>query len=284
MTSSTGAPFGSGSAEYWAWPSASFATSLRGDALQEGQGARALDLELAHVGDVEEPGRLAHGHVLADEPGVLDRHVPAAEGDHLRAASRGGRRSAASCAACRSAVSKSSSSTSGRRKAQAITRPRARVNARRALMRKELCATIRRASGWQPRARAGAGDVSRHLLELPGRVRRPERRLVLGRPQEPHQALPVLLPLLLRRQRESTSRSSGARRPQRLQDELADPRQEQGPAGRHPHPHEEAHDAAAARRARRAEEHGPAAGRDPGRRAAWSSREDIDGRAAHARA
>ena len=53
--------------------------------------------------------------------------------------------------------------------------------------------------------------------------------------------------------------------PQRMQDELATLQQEQGPAGRRPHPHEEADDAAAPGGARRAEEHRQAAGRDPGR-------------------
>jgi hypothetical protein len=57
-----------------------------GDALQERERARAQDLELPHVGDVEEAGGLADGQVLGDQAGILDRHVPAAEGNHLRAA------------------------------------------------------------------------------------------------------------------------------------------------------------------------------------------------------
>ena len=85
MTSSTRPPLGIGSAEYCAWPSASFATSLS-DALQERERALALDLDLAHVGDVEQAGGGAHRLVLGDEPGVLDGHLPAGEGHHLRAA------------------------------------------------------------------------------------------------------------------------------------------------------------------------------------------------------
>src|SRR4029078_6794018 len=35
-------------------------------------------------GDVEQPGRGAHGAVLLDDPGILDRHLPAGEIDHPR--------------------------------------------------------------------------------------------------------------------------------------------------------------------------------------------------------
>ena len=35
--------------------------------------------------DVEDADAGAHGHVLGDEAGVFDRHVPAAEVDHLGA-------------------------------------------------------------------------------------------------------------------------------------------------------------------------------------------------------
>ena len=51
-------------------------------ALQEGEGALPLDLELAHVGDVEEAGGGPDGRVLGDEARVLDGHVPPAEGHH----------------------------------------------------------------------------------------------------------------------------------------------------------------------------------------------------------
>jgi hypothetical protein len=43
----------------------------------------AGDLELAHVADVEETGALTDGKMLLRDAGVLDGHVPAAEGDHL---------------------------------------------------------------------------------------------------------------------------------------------------------------------------------------------------------
>jgi hypothetical protein len=43
------------------------------------------DLDLAHVADVEDPRPLADGKVLGHDAGILDRHVPAAETDHLGA-------------------------------------------------------------------------------------------------------------------------------------------------------------------------------------------------------
>ena len=70
------------------------------------------------------------------------------------------------------------------------------------------------------------------------------------------------------------------RAPQRMQDELATLQQEQGPAGRRAHPHEEDHHAAAAGGAGRAEEHRQAAGRDPGRPRPREGRRRR-GRAAH---
>ena len=53
--------------------------------LQEVAGARPFDLELAHVRDVEHAGVGPHGAVLVDDAGVLHRHLPARERDHLRA-------------------------------------------------------------------------------------------------------------------------------------------------------------------------------------------------------
>ncbi len=47
--------------------------------------ARPLDLELAHVRDVEDAAVRAHGAVLRDHALVLDRHLPAGEGHHPRA-------------------------------------------------------------------------------------------------------------------------------------------------------------------------------------------------------
>jgi len=55
--------------------------------LYGGQGARAAELNLAHVADVEEAHAGADGQVLGDETsaraGVLDRHIPAAEVHHF---------------------------------------------------------------------------------------------------------------------------------------------------------------------------------------------------------
>ncbi len=51
--------------------------------LQEGQRARALDHDLAHVGDVEQAGVLADGGVLLESAGgVLHWQQPAGELDH----------------------------------------------------------------------------------------------------------------------------------------------------------------------------------------------------------
>ena len=47
--------------------------------------ARAAELDVAHVADVKDADAGAHGHVLGGEAGVFDRHVPAAEVDHLGA-------------------------------------------------------------------------------------------------------------------------------------------------------------------------------------------------------
>jgi hypothetical protein len=45
-------------------------------------GALAPDLDLAQVGQVEDPDPLAHRLVLGHGALVLDRHVPAGEGAH----------------------------------------------------------------------------------------------------------------------------------------------------------------------------------------------------------
>ena len=53
--------------------------------LEEVQRLAPDDLDLAHVADVEQPGARPHRHVLVDDAGVLDRHVPAGELDHAGA-------------------------------------------------------------------------------------------------------------------------------------------------------------------------------------------------------
>jgi hypothetical protein len=46
--------------------------------------ARAFDVELAHVRDVEDAGVGAHGSMLADHALVLDGHLPPGERNHAR--------------------------------------------------------------------------------------------------------------------------------------------------------------------------------------------------------
>ena len=58
---------------------------VAGDVLDGAESVAAGNLDLPHVADVEEPGGGADRHVLLDEAGVLDRHVPAAELDHASA-------------------------------------------------------------------------------------------------------------------------------------------------------------------------------------------------------
>ena len=57
---------------------------VAGEPLQRRQSAGAAELHLAHVRDVEEARRRPHRPVLVQDPPVLDRHVPIAEGNHLR--------------------------------------------------------------------------------------------------------------------------------------------------------------------------------------------------------
>ena len=56
-----------------------------GEALHRGESARSADFDLSHVADVEEPGVRAHGRVLIENGGVLNRHLPAAEIDEAGA-------------------------------------------------------------------------------------------------------------------------------------------------------------------------------------------------------
>jgi hypothetical protein len=76
--SSTMPPSGVQIGVYSALPILSFSTSLVTSAL-----ARYEDL--AHVGQVEDPGVLANGEVLVYDAGVLHRHDEPCELDHLAA-------------------------------------------------------------------------------------------------------------------------------------------------------------------------------------------------------
>ena len=58
---------------------------VHGEGLDGGQRARAAELDIAHVADVEQPYAGADRHVLGGDAGVFDRHIPAAEIDHLGA-------------------------------------------------------------------------------------------------------------------------------------------------------------------------------------------------------
>ncbi len=53
-----------------------------GDVIHQFQRFGTADFDLAHVADIEQPNRVAHGVVFIHDAGVLDRHVPAAEIDH----------------------------------------------------------------------------------------------------------------------------------------------------------------------------------------------------------
>ena len=59
---------------------------VAGDPVDERVPVGAGDLELAHVGDVEDPGAGPHRVVLGQDPGgILHRHLPAGERHHLGA-------------------------------------------------------------------------------------------------------------------------------------------------------------------------------------------------------
>ena len=59
--------------------------SFESSRLQQVAGGRSLDLDLAHVRDVEDAGVGADRAVLGDHALVLDRHLPAGERHHARA-------------------------------------------------------------------------------------------------------------------------------------------------------------------------------------------------------
>ena len=70
---------------YCASPDSDLVEVVREQPLEELLRARALDLELAHVRDVEDAGVGPHRAVLGDDALVLDGHLPARERDEPRA-------------------------------------------------------------------------------------------------------------------------------------------------------------------------------------------------------
>ena len=60
-----------------------FRSIVGGDVIDQVQGLRTANLDLAHVADIENPDALAHGVVLFEHAGILHGHVPSAEVDHL---------------------------------------------------------------------------------------------------------------------------------------------------------------------------------------------------------
>ncbi len=58
---------------------------VREQRLEELPGRRPLDVELAHVRDVEDAAVLTHRPVLGNDALVLHRHLPTGEGHHPRA-------------------------------------------------------------------------------------------------------------------------------------------------------------------------------------------------------
>ena len=73
------------SSVYCASPGASLSMSFESVACSSVARRRPLDLDLAHVRDVEDAGVGAHGPVLRDHALVLDGHLPAGERHQSRA-------------------------------------------------------------------------------------------------------------------------------------------------------------------------------------------------------
>ncbi len=61
-------------------PDLDLAQVVREQRLEQVDRVHALDLELAHVGDVEDAAVLPDGAMLGDDALVLDGHLPAGEG------------------------------------------------------------------------------------------------------------------------------------------------------------------------------------------------------------
>jgi hypothetical protein len=65
-------------------PAADLVEVVGEEAAQEVARTRTAGLDLTHVGDVEDPRPGSHRHVLGTNALVLDRHLPAREGNHPR--------------------------------------------------------------------------------------------------------------------------------------------------------------------------------------------------------
>ena len=85
MRSSTIPPASFVSSVYCASPSVEPVDVVREHRLQELLRRRAVDVDLAHVRDVEDAGVGANRLVLGDDALVLDGHLVAGEGHHPRA-------------------------------------------------------------------------------------------------------------------------------------------------------------------------------------------------------
>ena len=72
------------SSVYCAWPEPMRARSFESSESSSSR-ARPLDVDLAHVRDVEGAAVLAHSDVLGDDALVLHRHLPARKRNHARA-------------------------------------------------------------------------------------------------------------------------------------------------------------------------------------------------------
>ena len=73
------------SSVYCAPPTSSFATSFDRSDWSSSARVHALDLQLAHVRDVEHAGVRPDGAMLRNHAVVLHGHLPPGEGDHSRA-------------------------------------------------------------------------------------------------------------------------------------------------------------------------------------------------------
>ena len=75
------------------------ADGVGGNKIDQPLRLRPADFDLAHMADVEQPDRCAHGLVFVHDSRILDRHIPPAEIDHpgLQPAMDGIKRRGAEC-------------------------------------------------------------------------------------------------------------------------------------------------------------------------------------------